>query len=101
MDAMILVQLYGKLDIFLTVTCSRTWLEIKKHLSDHEEAHNRPNLTTRVLRTKLEMLRNDIIKKKSLWQSRGIHICNRISKKRSPTCTFFYNPCKWMEIGLT
>ena len=56
MDARILVQLYGKLDIFITVTCIRTWIENKKHLSDHEEANSRSNLTKRVLRTKLKSL---------------------------------------------
>ena len=63
MDAMMLVQRYGKPDIFLTMTCNPAWPEIKKHLYDHDEAHNRLDVTARVLRAKLEMLRNDIIKK--------------------------------------
>nr|XP_027109221.1 uncharacterized protein LOC113729090 [Coffea arabica] len=63
MDAMTLVQKYGKPDIFLTMTCNPAWPEIKKHLSNGEEAHNRPDVTLRVFRAKLEMLRNDIIKK--------------------------------------
>ena len=63
MDAMMLVQRYGKPDIFLTMTCNPAWPEIKKHLSNGEEAHNRPDVTLRVFRAKLEMLRNDIIKK--------------------------------------
>ncbi|XP_027173989.1 uncharacterized protein LOC113773551 [Coffea eugenioides] len=62
-DAMTLVQKYGKPDIFLTMTCNPAWPEIKKHLSNGDEAHNRPDVTSRVFRAKLEMLRNGIIKK--------------------------------------
>nr|XP_027108912.1 uncharacterized protein LOC113728748 [Coffea arabica] len=47
MDTMTLVQRYGKPDIFLTMTCNPAWPEIKKHLSDREEAHNRPDVTAR------------------------------------------------------
>lgn len=32
MDAMALVQCFGKPDIFLTMTCNPNWLEIKQEL---------------------------------------------------------------------
>ncbi|XP_028097227.1 uncharacterized protein LOC114297068 [Camellia sinensis] len=61
-DAMALVQRFGKPDIFLTMTCNPTWPEIKAELGPNEEAQNRPDLTSRVFRAKMEQLKDDIIK---------------------------------------
>lgn len=44
MDAMALVERYGKPDLFLTMTCNPSWPEIKAELKSHEEAQNRPDL---------------------------------------------------------
>ena len=74
MDAMTLVQQYGKPDIFLTITCNPAWPKITQHLWDHEEAHNRPDLTARVFRAKLEMLKDDIVKKTSLTRLQFTHM---------------------------
>ncbi|XP_071913922.1 uncharacterized protein [Coffea arabica] len=63
MDAMTLVQKYGKPDIFLTMTCNPNWPEIKEHLIDKEEAQNRPDLLARVFHAKLEQLRDELLKK--------------------------------------
>nr|XP_027071785.1 uncharacterized protein LOC113696591 [Coffea arabica] len=63
MDAMTLVQHYGKLDIFLTMTCNPSWPEIKNHLLDTDEAQNRPDLITRIFRAKIEQLKEDLFKK--------------------------------------
>lgn len=41
LDAMTLVQKFGKSDIFLTMTCNPSWPEIKSELRSFEEAHNR------------------------------------------------------------
>ncbi|XP_028086421.1 uncharacterized protein LOC114287309 [Camellia sinensis] len=61
-DAMALVQRFGKPDIFLTMTCNPTWPEIKAELGPNEEAQNRPDLTSRAFRAKMEQLKDDIIK---------------------------------------
>ncbi|XP_028055550.1 uncharacterized protein LOC114259710 [Camellia sinensis] len=61
-DAMALVQRFGKPDIFLTMTCNPAWPEIKTELGPNEEAQNRPDLTSRVFRAKMEQLKDDIIK---------------------------------------
>lgn len=53
-DSMALVQEYGKPDIFLTMTCNPKWPEIK-------EAQNRPDLTARVLKSKLGILHDKIM----------------------------------------
>nr|XP_027098996.1 uncharacterized protein LOC113718280 [Coffea arabica] len=63
MDAMSLVQRYGKPDIFLTMTCNPSWPEIKKHLADEDEIQNRPDLVSRVFRVKIEQLKDDLFKK--------------------------------------
>ncbi|XP_042969156.1 uncharacterized protein LOC122301855 [Carya illinoinensis] len=44
MEAMALVQRYGKPDIFLTMTCNPNWKEITNELHMHEESQNRPDL---------------------------------------------------------
>ncbi|XP_027151929.1 uncharacterized protein LOC113751983 [Coffea eugenioides] len=62
-DAMTLVQKFGKPDIFLTMTCNPNWLEIKEHLLPTEEAQNRPDLVVRVFCAKLEELKNELLKK--------------------------------------
>ncbi|XP_060676004.1 uncharacterized protein LOC125421033 [Ziziphus jujuba] len=62
MDAMTLVQIFGKPDIFLTMTCNPNWIEIKQELIKNEEAQNRPDLVSRVFRAKLEELKKDLFK---------------------------------------
>nr|CAD1821608.1 unnamed protein product [Ananas comosus var. bracteatus] len=54
LDAMTLVQRYGKPDIFLTITCNQDWDEIKAMLRPGELAQDRPDLTSRVFRAKIE-----------------------------------------------
>ncbi|KAL5550911.1 hypothetical protein UlMin_001087 [Ulmus minor] len=63
MDAMALIQVFGKPDIFLTITCNPNWLEIKEELEPYKEPQNRPNLVARIFRVKLEELKNEIFKK--------------------------------------
>ncbi|KAL5565200.1 hypothetical protein UlMin_028364 [Ulmus minor] len=63
MDAMALVQVFGKPDIFLTITCNPNWSEIKEELEPYEEPQNRPDLVARIFRAKLEELKDEIFKK--------------------------------------
>ncbi|XP_074305435.1 uncharacterized protein LOC141640600 [Silene latifolia] len=63
LNAMALVQKYGKPDLFITMTCNPNWPEIKAELSPGEEAHNRPDLVARVFHAKLTMLRKQIKEK--------------------------------------
>ncbi|XP_060962816.1 uncharacterized protein LOC115724117 isoform X1 [Cannabis sativa] len=63
MEAMALVQRYGKPDIFLTMTCNPNWKEITNELCQHEESHNRPDLVARVFHAKLEELKDRLFKK--------------------------------------
>ncbi|CAH1429893.1 unnamed protein product [Lactuca virosa] len=62
-DAMALVQKFGKPDLFLTLTCNPNWPEIRQHMMAHEETHNRADLVVRVFHAKLELFKNEILKK--------------------------------------
>ncbi|KAG5557534.1 hypothetical protein RHGRI_007691 [Rhododendron griersonianum] len=59
---MTLVERYGKPDLFLTMTCNPNWQEIKNEMKPHEEAQNRPDLLSRVFKSKLEHLQKEIVK---------------------------------------
>ncbi|KAL4559204.1 hypothetical protein LXL04_031338 [Taraxacum kok-saghyz] len=61
-DAMALVQKFGKPDIFLTITCNPNWPEIKDHLMSHEETQNRADLVVRVFHAKVEQLKHELFK---------------------------------------
>nr|XP_009775438.1 PREDICTED: uncharacterized protein LOC104225359 [Nicotiana sylvestris] len=63
MDAIALVQYFGKPDLFVTMTCNPTWPEIEEHLALSDEAQNRPDLISRVFRAKIEELKTDILKR--------------------------------------
>ena len=52
MDAIALVQWFGKVDIFLSMTCNPNWLEIRKELESNQETQNIPNLITLYLKQK-------------------------------------------------
>nr|XP_016457584.1 PREDICTED: uncharacterized protein LOC107781402 [Nicotiana tabacum] len=63
MDAIALVQHFRKPDLFITMTCSPSWTEIKEHLWSTDKAQDRPDLITRVFRAKIEELKTDILKR--------------------------------------
>ncbi|XP_027171842.1 uncharacterized protein LOC113771461 [Coffea eugenioides] len=64
LDAMALVQKYGKPDIFLTMTCNPMWKEIQDNLQFKEKLQDRPDLLSRVFRAKFEMLKAELLDKK-------------------------------------
>ena len=63
MDAMALVQTYGKPDIFLTMTCNPSWEEILNELLPGQTPQDRPDLVARVFRAKLETMKEMLFKK--------------------------------------
>ncbi|XP_074299442.1 uncharacterized protein LOC141630544 [Silene latifolia] len=68
LNAMALVQKYGKPDLFITMTCNPNWAEIKAELSAGEQAQNRPDLLARVFHAKLTLLRKQIKEKKTFGE---------------------------------
>ena len=60
MDAMALVQKYGKPDYFLTMTCNSNWKEITRELEPGQTPQDRPDVVVRVFRAKLEDLKQQL-----------------------------------------
>lgn len=86
-NAMSLVQRFGKPDLFLTMTCNPAWEEIAANLLPGQKPHDRPDLTTRVFKAKLEELKHDIVKRQIFgpvaayvytveYQKRGLPHCH-------------------------
>ncbi|KAL8049007.1 hypothetical protein ABFX02_07G104800 [Erythranthe guttata] len=63
-NAMALVQKFGKPDLFITMTCNPAWKEITDLLLPGQKADDRPDLVARVFHAKLQELKDDIVKKK-------------------------------------
>ncbi|XP_048551207.1 uncharacterized protein LOC125530835 isoform X1 [Triticum urartu] len=66
LDAMALVQKYGKPDIFLTMTCNPNWDEIISELEPGQTPQDRLDLIVQVFRAKLEDLKIQLFKKHML-----------------------------------
>ena len=60
---MSLVQKFGKLDLFITMTCNLGWEEIENELLPTQTAQDRPDLLARVFKLKFEELKDDIVVK--------------------------------------
>ncbi|XP_071904281.1 uncharacterized protein [Coffea arabica] len=63
LDAMSLVQKFGKPDLFITMTCNQSWPEIKENMLESHEVQNRPDLIARVFHAKLEIMKQELFKK--------------------------------------
>lgn len=62
-DAMSLVQKYGKPDLFITMTCNSKWEEIVSNIRKNEEVINRPDIVVRVFNQKIKEFKEEVIKK--------------------------------------
>ncbi|XP_066923007.1 uncharacterized protein, partial [Clytia hemisphaerica] len=63
LDAMAVVAVFGKPDLFVTMTCNPKWREITENLLPGQTASDRPDLVSRVFSAKLKALKNDILTK--------------------------------------
>nr|XP_042898735.1 uncharacterized protein LOC122269477 [Parasteatoda tepidariorum] len=63
LDAMSIVQRFGKPSLFLTMTCNPRWPEISENLAPRESSHYRPDIVVRVFHCKLNELLACIVKK--------------------------------------
>ncbi|XP_054259788.1 uncharacterized protein LOC128984485 [Macrosteles quadrilineatus] len=63
LDAMAIVQKFGKPSLFITMTCNPRWEEIQNNLSPGEQANFRPDIVVRVFHCKLVELMDCILKK--------------------------------------
>ncbi|KAG5565447.1 hypothetical protein RHGRI_001363 [Rhododendron griersonianum] len=73
LDAIALVQRFGKPDLFITMTCNPDWKEIKDSLKQGQLAQDRPDLTARVFRAKLQDLKDQLFKK-SIFGKVAAHV---------------------------
>jgi hypothetical protein len=64
LDAMTLVQQFGKPNYFVTMTCNPYWEEVGRELFLGQTPQDRPELVARVYRSKLHNLHDCLIKKK-------------------------------------
>ena len=60
---MVLVRVLGKLDLFITMTCSPTWSEIIDELELGQSSSDRPNIVVHVFELKLRAMMDEITKK--------------------------------------
>ncbi|XP_074313810.1 uncharacterized protein LOC141649005 [Silene latifolia] len=86
--SMTIVQRYGKPDIFLTNTCNPRWPEIERELSPFEESHNRPDLLSRIFRSKLIELKKDICVRKIFGNVVGYVYVVEFQKRGLPHAHF-------------
>jgi hypothetical protein len=73
MDAMALVQRFGKPNIFLTMTCNPNWDEIKHELYPGQTPQDPPDLIVRVFKGKSKELKDKLLKKDILGKVR-VHV---------------------------
>ncbi|XP_074271005.1 uncharacterized protein LOC141594924 [Silene latifolia] len=86
--SMAVVKRYGKPDIFLTMTCNPRWPEIERELLPCEEAQNRPDLVSRVFRSKLFELKKDICVRKIFGNVAGYVYVVEFQKRGLPHAHF-------------
>ncbi|XP_043481255.1 uncharacterized protein LOC122510566 [Leptopilina heterotoma] len=68
MDAMRLVQEFGKPDLFITMTCNPKWREIRENFLEGEIATDRPDIVARVFQQKVKSLMSEL-KDKNIFGS--------------------------------
>jgi hypothetical protein len=56
LDAMSIVQHFGKPSLFITMTCNPSWPEIVSNIGVGESANFRPDIVVRVFKSKLKAL---------------------------------------------
>jgi hypothetical protein len=87
MDAMALVQKYGKPDIFLIMTCNPNWDKIKNEIYPGQTPQDRPDLVTRVFRAK-EAMRKMLMEKEILGKVKAYVYVVEFQKKGLPHAHF-------------
>lgn len=87
-DAMSLVEKFGKPDLFITITCNPSWPEIKNHKLRSDEVHNRPDLLARVFHAKLDIFKQELFKKEIFGSVAGYTYVIEFQKRGLPHAHF-------------
>lgn len=93
LDAIVLVQHFGKPDLFLTMTCNPMWPEIKEHFLPTDEAQNRPDFISRVFRGKVEEMKTDILKRNIFGKVAAFMYSIEFQKRGLPHAHFLIILC--------
>ncbi|XP_021721222.1 uncharacterized protein LOC110688767 [Chenopodium quinoa] len=88
LNAMSLVQRFGKPDLFVTMTSNANWCKIKQQLAVGEEAQNRPDIVARVFRAKVLALKHLIKKKKVFGEVAALIYVIEFKKRGLPHAHF-------------
>ncbi|GAU49645.1 hypothetical protein TSUD_407820 [Trifolium subterraneum] len=83
-DGMAIVLRDGKPDIFLTMTCNPSWTEITSELLPFQTPQDRPDLLTRIFRSKFEQLKDDVISKGFLGKVKSYMHVTEFQKRGLP-----------------
>jgi hypothetical protein len=83
-DGMAIVLKDGKPDIFLTMTCNPSWTEITSELGPNQTPQDRPDLLTRIFRSKFEQLKDDVITKGVLGKVKSYMYVTEFQKRGLP-----------------
>ena len=87
-DAMALVQHFGKPDLFITMTCNPSWPEMKQNMLEPDEYHNRVDLSARIFHAKLELLKEEMFKKEIFGQVAAYTYVVEFQKRGLPHAHF-------------
>ncbi|KAI5407181.1 hypothetical protein KIW84_053433 [Lathyrus oleraceus] len=83
-DGMAIVLNNGKPDIFLTMTCNPSWIEITSELGLHQTPQEHPDLLTRIFQSKFEQLKDDVINKGVLGRVKSYMYVTEFQKRGLP-----------------
>ena len=83
-DGMAIVLNGGKPDIFITKTCNPSWSEITSELLPFQTPQDRPDLLTRIFRSKFEQLKDDVINKGVLGKVKSYMYVTEFQKRGLP-----------------
>ncbi|KAI5385593.1 hypothetical protein KIW84_072263 [Lathyrus oleraceus] len=83
-DGMAIVLNNGKPDIFLTMTCNPSWIEITSELGLRQTPQDRPDLLTRIFRSKFEQLKDDVTNKGVLGRVKSYMYVTEFQKHGLP-----------------
>ncbi|CAL8129145.1 unnamed protein product [Orchesella dallaii] len=83
-DAMTMVSVFGKPDLFITFTCNPKWREIQEQLKPGETALDRPDIVATVFRLKFKELLHDITVRHILGRVKGYIFVIEFQKRGLP-----------------
>ncbi|ODM86919.1 ATP-dependent DNA helicase pif1 [Orchesella cincta] len=89
-DAMTLVAVHGKPDLFITFTCNPKWKEITENLRPGESALDRPDLVATVFHLKMKEFMNDMLNNHILGKVKCYLLVIEFQKRGLPHCHMLF-----------